>query len=58
MSLGKAEASVAVRLSQQGWAWVDGEKVTGGGNVFSNQSMDVEAAIEPMIRLSAQLGRR
>jgi len=36
MSLGKAEASVAVRLSQQGWAWVDGEKVTGGGNVFSN----------------------
>jgi len=32
----EAEESIAVRLSQQGWVWVDGEKVTGGGNVFSN----------------------
>ena len=35
--------------------WVVGEKEAGGGNRFPNQIMGFGAAIEPVVRLSAQL---
>ena len=38
----------------QGRTWVAGENETDGGSRFSSQSMGVEAAIEPMARVSAQ----
>jgi hypothetical protein len=34
--------------------WVVGEKEAGGGNRFPNRSMGVQAAIEPVVRLSVQ----
>jgi hypothetical protein len=54
-SLGRGGASI--KLSQCGQARVAGESVTGGRNGFSSQSMDVGAAVEPVVRLSAQLER-
>ena len=54
-SLGRGGASI--KLSQHGQVRVAGESVTGGRNRFSSQSMDVGAAIEPVVRLSTQLER-